>query len=88
MDVIDYCIENLKEKKDEICFWLLKDVTNNWFHTSMSWAEWSEERAEERAKREEVEEIMAEMRKGEMEMMEEMQAEAEVWEALYEGLVV
>jgi hypothetical protein len=55
------------------------DITNNWFHTSMSWAEWSGERA----RRAEEEEILVEMRIGEMEMLEEMQAEAEVREALY-----
>ena len=82
VDVIDCCIENLKDKKDAICLGLPTDVTYNWFHTSMSWAEWSEERAEERERRAEEEEIMAEMRIGETEMLEEMQAEAEMREAL------
>jgi hypothetical protein len=42
------------------------------FHTSISWAEWSEERAEERARRAEEVEIMTKARIGEMEMLEEM----------------
>jgi hypothetical protein len=83
VDVIDCCIENLKDKKDGICLGLPTDVTNNWFYTSMSWAEWSEERAEERERREEEEEILAETRIAEMEILEEMQMEAEMREALY-----
>jgi hypothetical protein len=47
-----------------------------------------EERAEGRARREEEEEILAEARIGEMEMLEEMQMEAEMREALYEGPAV
>ena len=43
---------------------------------------------EERARRAEEEEIMVETRLGEMEMLEEMQMEAEMREALYEGLTV
>jgi hypothetical protein len=82
VDVINCCIENLKDKKDGICLGLPKDVTNNWFYTSMSWAEWLENRVEEIAKREEEEEVIAEARLGEMEMMEEMQMEVEMWEAL------
>ncbi|CAB3997852.1 Hypothetical predicted protein [Paramuricea clavata] len=72
VDVIDCCIESTKDTKDEICLGLPTDVTNNWFHTSMSWEGWSEERTEERERPEEEEEIMAEMRIGEMEMLEEM----------------
>jgi hypothetical protein len=79
VDVIDCCIENLKDKKDGIYLGLPTDVTNNWFYTSMSWAEWSEERE----RRAEEEEILAEGRIGEMEMLEEMQMEAEMREALY-----
>jgi hypothetical protein len=54
------------------------DITNNWFHTSMSWEEWSDVWAEEREMRAEEEEIMAEERIGEMEMLEEMQMDAEM----------
>jgi hypothetical protein len=49
----------------------------------MSWTEWMEERAEERARHAEEEQILMETRIGEMGMLEEMQAEAEVREALY-----
>ena len=84
VDVIDCQLES---PKDGICLGLPTDVTNKWFHTSMSWAEWLEERAEERARREE-EEILAEARIREMEMLEEMQMEAKMREALYEGPAV
>ena len=81
VDVIDCRLES---PEDRIYLGLPTDVTNNWFHTSMSWAEWLEERAEERARRaEEEEEILVEARLGEMEMLEEMQAEAGVRETLY-----
>ena len=49
----------------------------------MSWEEWSEVRAEEREMRAEEEEIMAEGRIGEMEILEEMQMDAEMRQALY-----
>ena len=49
----------------------------------MSWEEWSEVRAEEREMRAEEEEIMAEARIGEMEMLEEIQMDAEMRQALY-----
>ena len=52
----------------------------------MSWAEWLENRAEERAKLEEEEEILVEAQIGVMEMLEEMQMEAETREAI-EGQV-
>ena len=75
VDVIDCCIESTKDAKDGICLGLPTDVTNNRFHTSTSWEEWSEERAEESERRAEEEEIIGEMWMGEMEMLEEMQME-------------
>jgi hypothetical protein len=48
----------------------------------MSWEEWSEEREEERAMRAESEEVIEEACIGEMELLEEMQMEAEMREAL------
>ncbi|CAB3991626.1 multidrug resistance-associated 5 isoform X1 [Paramuricea clavata] len=69
----------LESPKGGICLGLPTGVTNDWFHTYRSWAEWSEERA----RRAEEEEILAEARIGEMEMLEEMQMEAEMREALY-----
>ena len=79
VDVIDCLLES---PKDRIHLGPPTDITNNWFYTSMSWAEWSEERP----RRAEEEEILAEMRIGEMEMLEEMQAVAEVREALYDQI--
>ena len=76
VDVVDCLLES---PKDRIHLGPPTDITNNWFHTSMSWAEGSEERA----RRAEEEKILVEMRIGEMETLEEMQAEAEVREALY-----
>jgi hypothetical protein len=80
VDVFDCWLES---PEDRIYLDIPTDITNNWFYTSMSWAEWAEERAEKRARRAEEEEILAEARIGEMEMLEEMQMEAEIQEALY-----
>jgi hypothetical protein len=79
VDVFDCCLES---PEGRIYLGIPTGITNNWFYTSMSWAEWLESRAEERAKLEEEEEILVEAQIGVMEMLEEMQMEAETREAL------
>ena len=80
VDVIDCWLES---PKDSIHLGIHTDIVNNWFHTCMSWTEWMEERAEERARHAEEEEILVEARIGEMEMLEEMRVGAKIRKALY-----
>ena len=79
VDVIDCWLESLE---DRIHLGPPTDIINNWFRMCMSWEEWSEEREERRAIDAEVGEALAEVRIGEMEMLEEMRIEAEMREAL------
>jgi hypothetical protein len=72
----------LESPEDRIHLGTPTDIINNWFHMCMSWEEWSEEREEERAMRAESEEVIEEACIGEMELLEEMQMEAEMREAL------
>ena len=80
--IIFITISESESPKDRIHLGIPTDIVNNWFHTCMSWTEWLEKRAEERARHAE-EEILVETRLGEVGMLEEMQAEAEVPEALF-----
>ena len=79
LDVIDCWLES---PEDRIHIGPPTDIINNWFRMCMSWEEWSEEREERRAIDAEVDETLAEVRIGEMEMLEEIRIEAEMREAL------
>ena len=72
----------LESPEDRIHLGPPTDIINNWFRMCMSWEEWSEEREERRAIDAEADEALAEVRIGEMEMLEEMRMEAEMREAL------
>ncbi|CAB4032333.1 Hypothetical predicted protein [Paramuricea clavata] len=78
-DVIDCW---LKGPKDRIHLGPPTDIINNWFSMCMSWEERSEKREEQRIMDMENEAIIEETRTGEMEMLEEMQMDAEMREAL------
>ena len=80
VDVFDCWLES---PEDRIYLGAPTDVLYNWFLNCMSWEEWSEVRDEERAVRAEADEVMAEARIGEMEMLEGIQMEVEMQEALY-----
>ena len=72
----------LKSPEDRIHLGPHTDIINNWLSMYMTWEEWSEEREERRIMNMENEAIIEEARIGEMEMLEEMQIEAEMEEAL------
>jgi hypothetical protein len=79
VDVIDCWLEG---SEDRIHLGTPMDIINNWFSMCMSWEEWLEEREEQRIMDMENEAIIEEALIGEMEMLEEMQMDAEMREAL------
>ena len=79
VDVIDCWLEG---SEDRIHLGTPTDIINNWFRICMSWEEWLEEREEKRIMDMENEAIIEEALIGEMEMLEEMQMDAEMREAL------
>ena len=82
VDVIDCWLEGPEDRIHLGPPTDIVDIINNWPHMCMSREEWSEEREEPRIMDMENEAIIEEARIGEMEMLEEMQTEAELEEVL------